>query len=250
MARPGDQKSQRARVAKAGVWGTPCARCGQPILPGQAWDLDHVDELWIDGGAGRLLPSHASCNRRHGARVGNQRRAQRRERPMTTQQEITWWPAAAVQIDQARVNTWMATAAHDDVGTVVKLWPPLPGTDVTATIVDLCGQWQTQEVAINPRSPSATLLDPLKGEGVRLRTADGIGMAAAQGKFADLLNAGRLAIIGRPELTEAARLAEVRRTAGAYAIDVYAGVEPLTACQLAVWALTDDLDYDIMKSIL
>jgi hypothetical protein len=36
-----------------------CARCGDPIEPGEPWDLDHVD-----GQPDAYLgPSHASCNR-------------------------------------------------------------------------------------------------------------------------------------------------------------------------------------------
>jgi hypothetical protein len=235
MARPGDQKSLRARVAKAGVYGLPCARCGWPIEPGQAWDLDHVDTLWADGGTGRRLPSHSVCNRSHGGRVGAQRRGQQRKEQPMTKQEITVWPAAGVQIDQARAKTWVATAAQDRGQVVVKLWPPLSGTDIASTLSPWFERLGVELVGINPRSPSATLLDPLTGDGVQLQPADGVGMATAQGRFADLLNAGRLSIIGRPELTDAARLAEVRRTAGSYALDGYAGLEPLTACQLAVW---------------
>jgi len=35
-----------------------CSRCGEPILPGQAWDADHRDDR-----VGYRGPSHASCNR-------------------------------------------------------------------------------------------------------------------------------------------------------------------------------------------
>lgn len=239
------ERAKWKRVVEAGQ--ANCWRCGAWLDPSQPFDLGHDD---IDRSIYRG-PECRPCNRAAGARASNQRRGQRRrEQHMTTQQEITTWPAAAVQIDQARQNTWLATAAHDDDGmTVVKLWPPLPGTDVAATVSEELHGWRTQAVGVNPRSPSATLLEPLKGAGIRLQHADGVGMATAQGRFADLLNADRLSIIGRPELTEAARLAEVRRTAGSYAIDVYAGVEPLVACQLAVWTLGDDqLDYDISKS--
>jgi hypothetical protein len=240
MSRPGDQRAWRARVAKAGVWGLLCPRCGQPILPGQEWDLDHVDQLWADGGGGRRLPAHSYCNRAHGARVGNHRRGeQRRLDKLMATQEITVWAAASVQIDQARQNTWLATAARDDAGvTVVKLWPPLPGTDVAAAITAMLEEWGTDRLAINPRSPSATLMQPLEAAGVRLQMADGVGRATAHGLFSDLLNSGRLAIIGRPELDAAARLAEQRRLAGSVALDAYqGGVEPLLSVQLAVWAL-------------
>jgi hypothetical protein len=38
-----------------------CARCDQPILPGEPWDLDHDDE---DPLQRRYLgPSHRRCNR-------------------------------------------------------------------------------------------------------------------------------------------------------------------------------------------
>jgi hypothetical protein len=49
----------RARVAVAVERGTAsCSRCGLPIAPGTAWDLDHSDD-----GRSYLGPSHAACNR-------------------------------------------------------------------------------------------------------------------------------------------------------------------------------------------
>lgn len=43
--------------------GATCARCEQPIEPGQAWDLGHTDrrDAWTG-------PEHASCNRAAGGR--------------------------------------------------------------------------------------------------------------------------------------------------------------------------------------
>ena len=44
------------RVARGDV---PCARCGNLILPGEAWHLDHDDDR-----SSYLGPSHADCNSR------------------------------------------------------------------------------------------------------------------------------------------------------------------------------------------
>lgn len=48
---------QIARVVASGF--ARCARCGDPIVPGSLWDLDHDDR---DRSA-YLGPSHRACNR-------------------------------------------------------------------------------------------------------------------------------------------------------------------------------------------
>jgi hypothetical protein len=47
-----------------------CARCGQRIVPGSAWHLDHADDR-----SGYLGVSHASCNLAAGAAKTNRERA-------------------------------------------------------------------------------------------------------------------------------------------------------------------------------
>jgi hypothetical protein len=69
--RPYDTRQWRAARAQ---WGhrieegeaVPCVRCGQPIRPGQAFDLDYAQALANGGGIGRVAPSHRACNRSHG----------------------------------------------------------------------------------------------------------------------------------------------------------------------------------------
>jgi hypothetical protein len=78
---------QKARAAgRASAYGTPCARCGGTLLPGQPVHLDHAD----GGGPSDYLGwSHAWCNTAAGARKGNRMRA---------------WPGSR-QPPRARVTT-------------------------------------------------------------------------------------------------------------------------------------------------
>lgn len=55
----------RADMAKT-VIGTPCARCGLMILPGQPWHADHTDDR-----TGYIGPSHAWCNESAGGRAAH-----------------------------------------------------------------------------------------------------------------------------------------------------------------------------------
>jgi hypothetical protein len=61
----------RAHQAERRRWETAvaeglvdCARCGRPILPGEAWDLGHADDR-----ASWTGPEHARCNRAAPRRV-------------------------------------------------------------------------------------------------------------------------------------------------------------------------------------
>lgn len=49
-------RRQLERQVASGI--VTCARCGDPIIPGEPWDLDHDDN-----GGGYLGPSHRACNR-------------------------------------------------------------------------------------------------------------------------------------------------------------------------------------------
>jgi hypothetical protein len=57
-------KHQKLRaVLLPSAYGKPCARCGQPMLPGQELHLDHNDDR-----TGWIGFSHARCNVRAAAR--------------------------------------------------------------------------------------------------------------------------------------------------------------------------------------
>lgn len=74
----------RAKVAA--TLPRPCSRCGKPVLPPHAWDLDHVIPI-SEGGRvwdlKNLQPAHRYCNRAHGAALVNAKRrsAATRTRP-------------------------------------------------------------------------------------------------------------------------------------------------------------------------
>lgn len=65
------------------AYGTLCPRCHQPMLKGQALDLDHEVPLAL-GGGGRSRMAHRYCNRAAGARLRNTLYAGRRRLPVTS----------------------------------------------------------------------------------------------------------------------------------------------------------------------
>jgi hypothetical protein len=156
---------------------------------------------------------------------------------------IKEWPAIGVEIAGDRSQTWVARAARHNDRVTVELLDPIPGT--TALLGLLPGwvaDWRTGTVAIDPRSPSATLVGPLEQvqlQPAHLVKADASALATAHGNFADLLAGGQLKVRGHRALDEAARLAAERRLSGAHAVDRFAGADPapLVAAELAAWGL-------------
>ena len=56
----GHQRLRRSWAVQVAAGGVDCAKCQQPIRPGQRWDLGHIP------GSGGLLyrgPEHRECNR-------------------------------------------------------------------------------------------------------------------------------------------------------------------------------------------
>jgi hypothetical protein len=152
------------------------------------------------------------------------------------------WIGAGVEVAADRRRTWVALAGVARGRAVVQLEDPLAGTLVTPALVQMWETWDLEWFAVDPRSPSATLLGPLREQGMPLKVADTVDIQVAHGGFVDLLANDRLRIRGHRALDECVRVAETRRLAGSVAIDRYGASEdmgPLLAAELAAWALGD-----------
>ena len=153
------------------------------------------------------------------------------------------WAGAGIEVAADRRCTWVAFAGVSKMTrrVVVELQEPLAGTQVTPALVAMWERAALDWFALDPRSPSSTLIEPLQAESMPLKLADAIGVATAHGQFADLLYADKLRFRGHPALDEAMQRAESRRLAGSVAIDRYAvgDMAPLMAAELSVWALGD-----------
>lgn len=229
----GDHQALR-KVALPYAYGQPCSRCGRPMLPGQALDLDHRDD-----GGGLLGFAHAVCNRRAGGRLGNARRRERTRR-MRAMPSV----ALGVEIAEARDHTSIVAAGpiDDSDMILVDLVAYLDGTDAAGTILELRETRQVVAVAIDPHSPAATLLGPLRAARVKeLLEPSTSDVVVAHGEFIDVLAAGRLRHAGQPELTAAVR-AGLQRPLGGAATWARRGEQvdgaPLRAATLACWGWT------------
>jgi hypothetical protein len=150
------------------------------------------------------------------------------------------WPAMGVEVSADRACTWVVRAAEAGERVVVELLDPVPGTfAVLEQFPGWCTDWQVAGIGVDPRSPSATLAEPMQQAGLPVKLADAHAMAVAHGRFRDLLAAGGLRIRGHDALDTAAARAVERRLAGSAAVDRYAGPDmaPLNAAELAVWVL-------------
>jgi hypothetical protein len=226
---PGDHQAIRRAVAPQ-VAGSPCVRCGKPILG--EWDLDHSDDR-----AGYLGASHRRCNRSAGGRLGAQRqRRRRRERTTRMLAEC----ALGIEISEAREHLSIAAAGDIDGDFIlVELAAYITGTDPVAEVLRLRAERTVRSVALDPRSPAATAVKPLKDAGIVVTELSTHDVALAHGEFIDLVAAGRLRHSGQAELTAAIRHGQQRRLGGATAWerrghDVDAS--PAVAAEVAVWA--------------
>lgn len=93
-------------------------------------------------------------------------------------------------------------------------------------------------VALDPKSPSATLCGQLAERGIVVTRLGPEDVAVAHGEFMDLVATGGLRHFDQPGLTAAVRGAAQRPLSGATALQrrVASDQSPLTSAEFAVWA--------------
>lgn len=229
---------RRALLPRA--WGTPCPRCGKPMLYGQALDLGHNDD-----GPGWNGMEHAACNRGAGARKGTQRRQEltraRRERiRMHTTAAVL---AVEVAEDRRRTAVVAARRVEGDEHPVIELARFIDGTKaVLAEIVEVVEGLPVSAVVIDPHGTASWLREPLKkalkGKRVRMVEPSGVDLVVAHQEFGQALEERRLKVLRHPALDDAAKAVQQRRLGGAFAPDRRVGdVAPIVAAELALWGL-------------
>jgi hypothetical protein len=222
------QHRRLSELLRSQAYGRPCVRCGKPMLPGQPLDLDHDDE---NPNRYRGV-AHASCNRSAGATKGNRSRNNPPRRIIMDQ------PAAfGIEVSTDRAHTSIAAATEIESRTVVELVAYLDGSGTAEEVARVVGA-RPATVTIDPRSPAATLIAPLRALGVTVTEPSTHDLAVAHGLFLDALKSQHLRVVPHPALDLAAQHALARPLAGGEALDRRkpdADTAPLTASELAVW---------------
>jgi hypothetical protein len=209
------------------AYGQLCHLCGQPMLPGQALDLDHRPD-----GRGYRGMSHSRCNRADGGRRAKLGRKDRRKLMLDL-------PGLAVAAETSwdRRRTAICVAGRDADLWRVELVDYVEGTDVVGRLLELRRSPNVKAVCVDPVSPAAPIADVLRRRASP--TEPGVrDIATATGEFIDLLRAGEVRLAEQPALTNAARHVEVRQTAAGIAFDRRSDVDssPLIAAALSLWA--------------
>jgi hypothetical protein len=147
--------------------------------------------------------------------------------------------AFGMEISEDRARCAIAKAWREGPGrmAVKVVWRGAP--PVAPTVMDaLYVADDPVDVAMDPRSQSATLCSQLAELGIVVKRLGPEDVAVAHGEFMDAAAVGALRHFSQPELTAAVRGAQQRPLAGAKALErrVVTDQSPLTASEFAVWA--------------
>ncbi len=244
MPRSAAHARLRRQLARQGVVGRLCVRCGLPILAGQAWDLDHRDDR-----RGYLGPAHARCNRSAGAALGNRARGARKHATVDRDQRLReriWMDKYAIGIEVSspdRHHASIGRAGNRDGFVVVELaaYVDVPSVvaAVEALIADAAAGVLTACV-IDRRGPARNLGRLLTEAGIDVTFADGGQLAEAHGETLDRLAAGTLRVVPDERLSVAMRHGEQRRSGDTASWSLRGSTvdtSPMKAVELAVWGL-------------
>lgn len=212
------------------AYGQLCHLCGQPMLPGQALDLDHRPD-----GRGYRGLAHSRCNRADGGRR-SQLGAKNRRRIVLKLPAL----AVAAEVNWDRTHTAICVAGWDGVAGVwrVELVDRAEGTDMAGRLLELRRQrGNVKSVCVDPGSPASSIADALRNR-VRLAEPQMRDVSTATGEFIDLLRAGEVKLADQPALTNAARHIKIRQTSAGIAFDRRGDIDPspVIAASLALWA--------------
>lgn len=210
-------------------------RCGEPILAGQKYELDHVVPVCEGGRAGPTALSHAFCNRSHGGRMG--RRRQLMEAAMLEGK----FNICGLEVVQYQPVLWGALLRVPEPPEY-KISPKFfyaTGAQIVGRLVDMHSVNDLDYFYIDGQSPSKVLAYDLRAvlaDTVRSVTAS--DHVAALYRFNSLLAAGRLDLRDIPEEADAAaQHALSRRLAGGEALDRYGSSESVAPLAALVWAV-------------
>ena len=111
---------------------------------------------------------------------------------------------------------------------------------IAEIVAYLGGQVERKAVVVDPRSPAANLIEPLKKARVRLSELSSHDLAVANGIFLDGIRDGTVQYVANPVLEAAVRAAMARALGGGQALDrrkPEVDQAPFVAAELAVWGL-------------
>jgi hypothetical protein len=149
--------------------------------------------------------------------------------------------AVGVEIAVDRLHTSVVAAGQVDGVAVIEVLGYLDGSETADAVAGLlAARSKVVTTVIDPRSPAATLMAPLKALKVKLTEPSTHDVAVAHGLFLDELRAGRLRYVQHDALNTAAQHALARKLAGGEALERFqpeVDTSPLTAAELALWGL-------------